>query len=70
MDKVFEFLKGYKSILGCIGATATFVAVVCASLSDGFQFADIQTIGAGFSALLLAWGLTGKAIDIQNSLKK
>ena len=67
---MFNFLKGYKSIIGCIGAIATFVVVVCTALADGFQMGDIAVIMGGFSALMLALGLTGKAIAIESALKK
>ena len=67
---MFNFLKGYKSIIGCIGAIATFIVVVCTALIDGFQMGDVAVIVGGFSALMLALGLTGKAIAIQNALKK
>lgn len=67
---LLNLLKGKKSVIGCIGAIATFVVVFCNQLGDGFQFSDVQTILAGFSALMLALGLTGKAVDIQNALKK
>ena len=67
---MFDFLKGYKSIIGCIGAVATFIVVVCTALADGFQMGDVAVIMGGFSALMLALGLTGKAIEIQNALKK
>jgi hypothetical protein len=67
---ILNMLKGYKSIIGCVAAIATFVLLVCNQLADGFQFSDVQNIMGGFSALMLALGLTGKAIDIQNSLKK
>ena len=65
-----DFLKGYKSIIGAIGAVATFVALTAQALADGFQMGDITVIMGGFSAMMLAIGLTGKAIDIQNSIKK
>lgn len=67
---ILGFLKGYKSVIGCIGAIAAFVTLVCTQLGDGFQMTDIEPILVGFSAMMLALGLTGKAIDIQNSLKK
>jgi hypothetical protein len=67
---MFDFLKGYKSIIGVVGAVAAFVGLLCNQLVDGFQVADIEPILTGFSAMMLAWGLTGKAIEIQNSIKK
>lgn len=67
---MFDFLKGYKSIIGTVGAIATFILLTCNQLADGFQFADVEVIMAGFSAMMLAIGLTGKAIAIENSLKK
>lgn len=67
---VFNLGKGFKSILGCVGAFATYLMVIVNTLSDGFQMKDIETLIAATSALLLAWGLTGKAIAIENSLKK
>lgn len=67
---IFNMLKGKKSIIGCIGAISAFVVLACSKLGDGFQFSDIEAILTGFSALMLAIGLTGKAIDIQNTLKK
>ena len=67
---ILNLFKGKKSVIGCISAIATFVLVVCTALSDGFQLGDATVIIGGFSALMLAIGLTGKAIDIQNSLKK
>lgn len=62
---IFNFLKGYKSIIGCIGAVATFVVVVCTAISDGFQLADATVIMAGFSALMLAIGWTGKLVGME-----
>ena len=67
---ILNFLKGYKSIIGCIGAIATFIVVVCTALADGFQMGDVSVTLGGFSALMLALGLTGKAIAIENALKK
>lgn len=67
---IFNFLKGYKSIIGCIGAIATFVVVVCTALADGFQMADTGVIMGGFSALMLALGWTGKLVNMENSVKK
>lgn len=67
---ILNFLKGYKSVIGCIGAIAAFITLVCAQLGDGFQISDVEPILVGFSAMMLALGLTGKAIDIQNALKK
>lgn len=67
---ILNFLKGYKSIIGCIGAVAAFIVLVCNQLGDGFQFSDVEAILAGFSALMLALGLTAKAAAIENALKK
>ena len=67
---ILNILKGKKSVIGCIGAIAAFIVLIANKLGDGFQFSDVEAILAGFSALMLAIGLTGKAIDIQNSLKK
>lgn len=67
---ILGFLKGYKSIIGCIGAIAAFVLLCTNQLSDGFQFSDVEALLTGFSALMLALGLTGKAIEIQTALKK
>lgn len=67
---ILSFMKGYKSILGCVAAIAAFVLLVCTQLSDGFQFADAEPIMIGFSAMMLALGLTGKAKAIEDSLKK
>ena len=65
---MFNWLTGYKSIIGIIGAVATFVLVCCNALADGFQFADVEVLLGAFSALMLAFGLTAKAIDIQKSI--
>lgn len=59
------FLKGYKSIIGCIGAVAAFIVLVCNQLGDGFQFQDVETILAGFSAMMLAIGWTGKLVNLE-----
>lgn len=65
-----NFLKGSRSVIGCVGAVAAFVVLVCKQLGDGFQIADIEAILVGFSAMMLAIGLTGKAIAIENAAKK
>ena len=67
---MFDFLKGYKSIIGCVAAVAAFVGLVCNQLIDGFQVSDIEAILTGFSAMMLAIGLTGKAIEIETAVKK
>lgn len=67
---LFGFLKGYKSIIGCVGSVATFVALVCTRLSDGFQLQDIEVIMAGFSALMLALGWTGKLMNMEKTVVK
>lgn len=70
MEKIFGFLSGYKTLIGLVGAVASFVLLVCNQLVDGFQFADVEIILAGFSALMVALGLGHKAIKIENALKK
>lgn len=65
---MFNWLDGYKSILGIIGAVATFVLVVVKALQDGFQFTDVEVILGAASALMLAIGWTGKQIKIQAAL--
>lgn len=67
---MFNFGNGAKTIIGIIGAVATFIVVVTGKLSDGFQLADIEVILGAFSALMLAVGLGHKAIKIENLLKK
>lgn len=67
---MFKFLDGYKTIIGIVGAIATFVLVICTSLADGFQFVDVEIIMGGFSALLVAIGLAHKAVKIETALKK
>ena len=57
--------KGSRSIIGLVGAVATFVVLVCNQLSDGFQLSDAQSILAGFSALMLAIGWTGKLAGME-----
>lgn len=67
---MFNFGNGAKTIIGIIGAVATFIVVVTGKLSDGFQLADVEVILGAFSALMLAVGLGHKAIKIENILKK
>lgn len=62
---ILNILKGKKSVIGCIGAIATFVVVVTNQLTDGFQVADIQIILAGFTAMMLAIGWTGKLAGLE-----
>lgn len=57
--------KGTRSIIGLVGAVATFVVLICNQLSDGFQLTDVQNILAGFSALMLAIGWTGKLAGLE-----
>lgn len=70
MEKLFGWLSGYKTIIGTIGAVATFVLVVCNALLDGVQYADLQTIIGAFSALMIAIGLGHKAAKIESIIKK
>ena len=67
---MFNWLSGYKTIIGIIGAIATFVLVITNVLSDGFQFTDFEVIIGGFSALMIAIGLGHKASKILDALKK
>lgn len=67
---MFNFLNGYKTVLGVIAGIAAFVLVITKALSDGFQFADVEVILAGLSALLVAIGLGSKAERILSALKK
>jgi ABC-type Co2+ transport system permease subunit len=67
---LFNFAKGYKSVIGCIAAVATFVTVVCTALADGFQLGDAAVIMGGFSALMLAIGWTSKLAGIEEASKK
>lgn len=61
MSKITEWLGTGKTLLGFIGAVATFILVVVNALSDGLQWqADVSTIGAGLSALLIVLGLGHK----------
>ena len=62
---ILGFLKGYKSIIGCVGAVATFIVVICTALADGFQLADATVVMAGFSAMMLAIGWTGKLQNLE-----
>lgn len=57
--------KGSRSIIGLVGAVATFIVVVTTALSDGFQLADATIILGGFSALMLAIGWTGKLAGLE-----
>ena len=57
--------KGSRSIIGIVGAVATFVVLVCNQFADGIQLSDIQNILAGFSALMLAIGWTGKLAGLE-----
>lgn len=70
LGKMFGWINGLKTILGMIAAVATFILLVCNKLGDGFQYADVDIILAGFSAMMLALGLGHKAIKIEDSLKK
>ena len=70
MGKLTEWLGSGKTLLGFLGAFATLILVVVNTLNDGFQWGDIQTIGAGISALLVTIGLGHKAEKILTALKK
>lgn len=70
MNKITEWLGGGKTLLAFIGGVATFALVVVNALSDGFQFPDLQVIGAGLAALLAVLGLGHKAERILEALKK
>ena len=65
---MFNWLTGYKTIIGCIGAVAAFIVLVCAQLADGFQMADVQPILVGFSAMMVAVGLGAKVTNIQKAI--
>ena len=65
-----QMLNGKKTVIGVIGAVATFVLVVTQSLADGFQSGDLNIIIGGFSALMIAIGLGHKAEKIETALKK
>ena len=67
---MFNWANGYKSIIGIVAGIAAFSLVITKALSDGFQFADVEVILAGLSALLIAIGLGGKAERILSALKK
>lgn len=67
---ILGFLKGYKSVIGCVGAIATFIVVVCTALADGFQMGDTTVILAGFSAMMLALGWTGKLQNMEKAAGK
>jgi len=70
MGSIANWFDGKKTVIGILGAVATFVLVVTNSLQDGFQFADVNVILGGFSALMIAIGLGHKAEKILNVLKK
>lgn len=74
IGSIIEFvnkqLNGFKTVIGIIAGVATFILLVCNQLSDGFQVADVEVIAGGFSALMVAIGLTHKAQKIENALKK
>ena len=57
--------KGWRSIVGIVGAIATFIVVIANALADGIQTCDIQIILGGFSALMLAIGWTGKLANLE-----
>lgn len=59
-----EFLNGKKTLIGIIGGVATFILVVVNALSNGFQPDDMQVISGGFSALMIAIGITHKVEKI------
>ena len=67
---VDKFLNGKKTALGTISGIATFVLVVTQVLADGFQFADLNIIMGGFSALMIAIGLGHKAKKVEDLIKK
>lgn len=70
MGAIGAWFDGKKTIIGIVGAVATFVLVVTNTLQDGFQFADIHTILGGFSVLMIAIGLGHKAEKILEAVKK
>lgn len=69
-DFVNKMLNGYKTKLGMVGATAAFVSLLVAILSDGIQVGDWQPFITGLSAWLLAVGLGHKASKIEALLGK
>lgn len=70
MGAIASWFDGKKTLIGIIGGVATFVLLVTNALQDGFQYADIQIILGGFSALLIAIGLGHKAEKILEAVKK
>lgn len=70
MGAIGAWFDGKKTLIGIIGALATFVLVVTNTLQDGFQFADVEIILGGFSALMIAIGLAHKAEKTLEAIKK
>ena len=65
-----NFLDGKKSIIGMIGATATFVAAIVAIVADGVVVEDFALMGAAFSAWSVVMGFGHKLKKIEAFLKK
>lgn len=70
IDAINKFLDGKKTIIGIIVGVGTFLCVLGGALIDGFQMSDIEVIGGGFSALMIAIGLQHKAKKIEDAIKK
>ena len=70
MSFLTNWVGNGKTLLGFLGGIATFVLVIVKALQDGFQFADVEVIIAGFSALVIVLGLGHKAEKIITALKK
>lgn len=68
-----KWLDGKKSLIGGIASGLTTVGAFFLSLQDGFQTADLVSLGSGVAATMAILGLGGKAqkiIDALNALKK
>lgn len=70
MGAIAGWFDGKKTVIGILSGIATFILVVTQTLQDGFQFADLEVILGGFSALMIAIGLGHKAEKLLTTLKK
>lgn len=71
MGYISRWLDGKKTLLSGIGAILVTVGTfLTTGLSDGFQWSDLNALGAGLVAGLGLLGLGGKLQKLIDAIKK